>query len=110
MQRDGPDSFDFTTEEDFMRRRCQLFGFLLLMCVGASVQAQSPCPPLLPGNPTCYSGQDENRAYYLMAAPEAYHRMLVIWNHRYSPRAPPPLSQSTDLRYPVHSLSVGFAV
>src|ERR1700736_2735127 len=58
---------DLATRRVSMTRRFQLFGFLFLMSVGASVQAQTPCPPLLPGNPTCYSGQDENRAYYLIA-------------------------------------------
>src|SRR5216683_330495 len=93
-----------------MTRRFQLFGFLFLMSVGASVQAQSPCPPLLPGNPTCYSGQDDNRAYYLIAIPEAYNGRLVLWNHGYSLSPPAPLTQATDLGFPVVLLAEGFAV
>jgi hypothetical protein len=93
-----------------MTRRFQLFGFLFLISVGASVQAQNPCPPLLPGNPTCYSGQDENRAYYLIAVPEAYNGRLVLWNHGYSLSPPAPLTQATDLGFPVVLLAEGFAV
>src|ERR1700687_1070468 len=101
---------DLATRRVSMTRRFQLFGFLFLMSVGASVQAQNPCPPLLPGNPTCYSGQDENRAYYLIAVPEAYNGRLVLWNHGYSLSPPAPLTQATDLGYPVVLLAEGFAV
>src|ERR1700738_343960 len=84
-----------------MKRHLQILGCVLVLSVGGWVQAQSQCPPLLPGNPTCYSGQDENRAYYLIAIPETYNGQLVLWNHGYSLSPPAPLTQVTDLGFPV---------
>src|SRR5262245_5565180 len=93
-----------------MRHRGETIGSLLLLFISASVQAQSQCPTGLPGRPTCYSGRDDNGAYYLIAIPEKYNGQLVLWNHGYSLNPPAPLTQSTDLGYPALLLSEGFAV
>ncbi len=94
-----------------MKRHLSLFAALSLLSSAASVRADE-CPDGLIyfGNPTCYSGQDENGAFFLIAIPEQYNHKLVLWNHGYSLDPPMPLTQVTDLGFPVVLLVEGFAV
>ena len=92
-----------------MKLRLKTFGFLLLLCIAVSAQAQNQCPPGLPPNTTCYSGRDDNGAYYLIAIPENYNGQLVLWNHGYSLNPPAPLTSATDLGFPGLLLAEGFA-
>jgi len=93
-----------------MKLSLKTFGFLSLLCIGASAQAQNQCPSDLPPNATCYSGHDDNGAYYLIAFPQNYNGQLVLWNHGYTLDPPAPLTQARDLGYPALLLAEGFAV
>jgi len=94
-----------------MKRHLSLLAALSLLSSAASVRADD-CPAglILFGNPTCYTGQDDNGAYFLIAIPEHYNQKLVLWNHGYSLSPPGPLRQVADLGFPVVLLPEGFAV
>jgi hypothetical protein len=93
-----------------MRQTFKIFVSFLLLFASASVRAQSECPPFTPGNPTCYSGVDANGAHYLIAMPKDYNGQLALWNHGYTLSPPGPLTDVTDLGFPVVLLVEGFAV
>jgi pimeloyl-ACP methyl ester carboxylesterase len=48
---------------------------------GAPGRAPDPCPSGLPDKTRCYSGRDQNGAYYLIAVPDAWNGALVLYNH-----------------------------
>jgi len=49
---------------------------------GASqAQTATTCPADLPVDTRCYAGQDQNGAYYLVAIPSNWNRMLVLHAH-----------------------------
>ena len=85
---------------------------LLVLFVGSSeLYAQDPCPDRLPPDTACYSGVDDNGAYYLIAVPtNNYNNRLVLWNHGYDLAPPRPLTHAEDLGYSALLLSQGYAV
>lgn len=89
-----------------------LLGLCLLIALAceATLFAQGSCPTGLPPDTTCYSGIDDNRAYYLIAVPANYNNQLVLWNHGYDLAPPRPLTRLEDLGYPAILIQEGFAV
>lgn len=74
-----------------------------LLCVGllaltgaARAQSAADCPSELPQPTKCYSGQDQNGAYYWIAIPSNWNRMLVMHAHG-GPRLTP-LSPTVNLQ------------
>lgn len=58
-----------------------LCGVLLTMISAAQAQTAAACPPELPQQARCYSGQDANGAYYWIAIPANWNHMLVLHAH-----------------------------
>ena len=54
---------------------------LLALVATAHAQSAAACPPELPAQTKCYSGQDGNGAYYWIAIPSDWNRMLVMHAH-----------------------------
>jgi uncharacterized tannase-like protein DUF6351 len=72
------------------RRRQAVLGTLLVTALlGSAVPGhasttqppESPCPVVLLGKATCYSGQDADGAYYTIAVPKRWNRSLVVHTH-----------------------------
>ncbi len=63
----------------------------------ASAQEEVQCPAGLPRGVTCYQGQSESGAYYLIAIPENWNRILVLFNRGGLSAAPRPLTSADDL-------------
>ncbi|TQS40420.1 alpha/beta hydrolase family protein [Cryptosporangium phraense] len=61
--------------------RALLAAVLLLTLGGAARSAVLTCPSELAGRATCYTGQDENGAYYAMAVPTHWNGSLVVFAH-----------------------------
>lgn len=72
-----------------------LCGGLLLSGSAARAQSAAACPSELPAQTKCYSGQDANGAYYWIAIPSDWNRMLVMHAHG-GPRLTP-LSPNVNL-------------
>lgn len=74
---------------------------LFVLLGGTPALAQLPlsdCPTGLPEGTSCFSGQDVNGAYYLIAIPSKWNRSLWLFSHggpRLNP--PAPLTQASDL-------------
>ena len=58
-------------------------GLIAMTIVTGSAQAQTvqACPDGVTADTTCYSGQDRNGAYYLIAIPKAWNHVLVVHSH-----------------------------
>jgi len=54
----------------------------LMLAAGPAIADGTPpiaaCPPAVPAGTACYVGQDTNGAYYLIAIPEHWNRVLVM--------------------------------
>ncbi len=59
------------------RFRLALAALCLAACA-AHAQAPSECPEAAPADVKCYSGQDANGAWYLIAMPERWNHVLVV--------------------------------
>src|SRR5262245_34305016 len=57
-----------------------IFG-VLVMASAAQAQTQMPCPEQLPASGTCYSGKDENGAFYFIVRPANWNGVLVVTAH-----------------------------
>ena len=79
-----------------------------ILAYAASAGAQTTCPPGFPSGTTCYAGQEETGAYYLIAQPPDYNGQLILWNHGYTLSSPAPLGAG-DLGPPFLLLFQGFA-
>ncbi len=73
--------------------------FVLLGSTPALAQLPlSDCPTGLPEGVSCFSGQDDNGAYYLIAIPSNWNRSLWLFSHGGPRLTPPaPLTQASDL-------------
>jgi dienelactone hydrolase len=87
------------------RRRRALLGTLVAtVLLAAAVPAHAstappatPCPAVLLGKATCYSGQDGNGAYYTIAVPKQWNRSLVVHAHGGPAMSYDPTTTTTDL-------------
>lgn len=57
----------------------------------------TPCPSVLAGKATCYSGQDTDGAYYTIAVPERWNGALVVHAHGGPAASYDPDSTTEDL-------------
>jgi len=53
---------------------------LLAMGTAARAQAPDPCPAGLPADTACYTGRDQNGAFYLIAVPQDWNGTLLLYN------------------------------
>ena len=68
------------------------------------------CPEGLPAGTSCYSGQDQNGAYYWIAIPEHWNHVLVVHSHGGpSLKTPTPEDPLSDLRRFSVTVAEGFA-
>ena len=75
-----------------------------------AVQEGHTCPQGLPAGATCYSGQDQNGAYYWIAIPRHWNHVLVVHSHGGpSLKAPTPEDPLSDLRRFSVTVAEGFA-
>jgi alpha-beta hydrolase superfamily lysophospholipase len=73
------------------RRLIASLSLTVLLTCGAAASADEPmkssapgvmtCPKGVPGETTCYSGKDENGAFYVIAKPKNWNNMLVVTAH-----------------------------
>ncbi|HUC65698.1 MAG TPA: hypothetical protein VMA53_09745 [Stellaceae bacterium] len=56
-------------------------GALMLASAAARAEDTAPCPDTLPAGTRCYSGQDENGAWYWIAIPQNWNNALVVHAH-----------------------------
>jgi hypothetical protein len=76
------------------------------------VQGQAPtgCPAAVPAGTSCYSGQDPNGAFYLIAIPATWNGMLVVHAHGGPDLGPPtPARAVEDLTRWSITVKEGFA-
>jgi pimeloyl-ACP methyl ester carboxylesterase len=71
-----------TARNDRLKRlfRAGLFS-AILSASSAHAQTDTPCPTGLTAETACYSGKDENGAFYLIAKPKNWNGMLVVHAH-----------------------------
>ena len=72
-------------------------GLAAVMLQPASVAREQsrPCPADLDAIATCYSGQDDNGAWYLATIPKKWNRILVVHAHG-GPRLGQPKADDSD--------------
>ncbi|MEV4053481.1 DUF6351 family protein [Amycolatopsis sp. NPDC049688] len=89
----------------FAARRLLVLATALLSTLGTAAPGYAnttrppttPCPSVLAGKATCYSGQDGNGAYYTIAIPARWNRGLVVHAHGGPSPAYDPASTTEDL-------------
>lgn len=58
-----------------------IFFLALTLSISAQAQTEAPCPMKLPAGATCWNGQDENGAFYLIARPANWNGSLIVHVH-----------------------------
>ncbi|MDR3454345.1 MAG: hypothetical protein P4L96_16370 [Rhodoferax sp.] len=82
-----------------MKRLAQLLAALVaaLSCLSAAAQpAPHACPAALPDATRCYTGQDSAGAYYWIAIPAHWNRVLVMHAHGGPELGAPTLARGTE--------------
>lgn len=83
---------------------------LLALAGAAAAQTAADCPAEMPAETKCYNGQDQNGAWYWIAIPANWNRMLVMHAHG-GPRLTPlgPTVNLQDLKRFAVTVRQGYA-